>query len=595
MVRNYMRKGNHLKWSEDDMSRAISSVLRGDLGIRAAAGNFNIPVTTLQNRVASSRLNQMDRLQENELHFHKSVGHPTVFSEGEEKDIAERLKDLANRGFGCTPLQVRKAAFVYAERRNISNPWGTSKQAGADWFAGFMKRNPDISLRKPEGLSKARASGLTKEAVEGFYHIYSRVATDLNLQNNPQLIYNVDESGFPLNNNPSKIIAEKGKREVIKITNVERGENVTVVVCCSASGMFMPPFVIFKGKRFKDVYRKDLPPGTSVEMTESGYINEEVFLLWLHHFQKNRVQGRCILILDGHVSHCSLQCLEFCRENGIELLCLPPHTTHAIQPLDRAVFKPMKTFYHQAATNYMHNHPDGSITKFVFGHIFTEAWLRSATPAYATKGFECTGIFPYNPNAIPEDRYLPSLHFIGEPSQQGSTCEAGSSGPITQSLSVPASPETPTASTHTMSPCRKHVSPFADVIPTPEKCQTRKQTRTKLGPRHLTSDEGFNEAIEKKKKKFSREKSAPIANVMSARQRQKNIMKKVLSTSDEESSSDTDEDEENVPCDFCGLKYFSKQSASKGDWIRCQKCKKWFHEICVGAAGKKQFICGKCI
>ena len=52
---------------------------------------------------------------------------------------------------------------------------------------------------------------------------------DNQLFDKQERVYNMDESGFPLNNRPLKIVAEKGKREVVSVTNNERGENVTVV------------------------------------------------------------------------------------------------------------------------------------------------------------------------------------------------------------------------------------------------------------------------------------------------------------------------------------------------------------------------------
>jgi hypothetical protein len=49
------------------------------------------------------------------------------------------------------------------------------------------------------------------------------------------------------------------------------------------------------------------------------------------------------------------------------------------------VFKPIKTYYHQAATNFMHNHPNAAITKFNFGKLFSEAWNKGATVGNAVK------------------------------------------------------------------------------------------------------------------------------------------------------------------------------------------------------------------
>ena len=45
---------------------------------------------------------------------------------------------------------------------------------------------------------------------------------------------------------------------------------------------------------------------------------------------------------DGHHSHISLELLKVARSNDIHLVCLPPHVTHLIQPLDVSVFGPVK-------------------------------------------------------------------------------------------------------------------------------------------------------------------------------------------------------------------------------------------------------------
>jgi hypothetical protein len=199
--------------------------------------------------------------------------------------------------------------------------------------------------------------------------------------------------------------------------------------------VYFPPFVIFKGVRFRDIYKQDLPAGCEVAMTDSVKINEDIFLEWLQHFQKHRSPGKCPLILDGHASHSFLKCLDYFRDNGIEMLCLPPHTTHVLQPLDRTVFKPIKTCYHQAEKNFLHNNPNAVITKFQFGKHFSEAWNKGATVGNAAKGFECTGMFPLKPSAIPDDKFLPSQYF-----KQDST---DSLSPDTLEEFPVSSPETP--------------------------------------------------------------------------------------------------------------------------------------------------------
>jgi hypothetical protein len=52
----------------------------------------------------------------------------------------------------------------------ISQLWDKQKMsADRDWFAGFMKGNDDIALRKPEGLSRARVQGKIKKVFEGHF------------------------------------------------------------------------------------------------------------------------------------------------------------------------------------------------------------------------------------------------------------------------------------------------------------------------------------------------------------------------------------------------------------------------------------------
>lgn len=61
-----------------------------------------------------------------------------------------------------------------------------------------------------------------------------------------------------------------------------------------------------------------------------------------------------LLIQDGHVSHVSIEAIEFARANDIHLLCLPSHTTHILQPLDVGVFKSFKTNFNKACSNYVY-------------------------------------------------------------------------------------------------------------------------------------------------------------------------------------------------------------------------------------------------
>ena len=69
----------------------------------------------------------------------------------------------------------------------------------------------------------------------------------------------------------------------------------------------------------------------------------------MKHFDahtKTRVVGVYqLLILDGHESHINQDFKDYCLEQKILTLCMPPHSSHILQPLDVVCFSPLKRKY----------------------------------------------------------------------------------------------------------------------------------------------------------------------------------------------------------------------------------------------------------
>ena len=117
-------------------------------------------------------------------------------------------------------------------------------------------------------------------------------------------------------------------------------------------------------------------------------------------------ERKVLLIFDGHKTHTkSLELIDYARDNGIVLISLPPHTSHKFQPLDRSIFKPLKTHFNNECMKWMRNHPGRRITVDQLGSLFNEAYLKSATLANAVSRFK-TGIFPFNPEILPEHEFI---------------------------------------------------------------------------------------------------------------------------------------------------------------------------------------------
>jgi hypothetical protein len=218
---------------------------------------------------------------------------------------------------------------------------------GWSWLYGFRERFPILSLRSPEPTSLSRATGFNKEKVSQFYKLLKSVYDEYHFT--PERIFNMDETGVSnVQGKTSKVFSLKSKRQVGCIKSAERDSNVTIVCAMNVTGMFVPPAFVIPRKRVRAELADHAPPGSLFLYQDRDWMDAEQFMKYLKHFLlhvKPTMESKILLILDGHHSHKTVQAVEFCRENGIVLLCLPPHCTHKLQPLDVSFFKSFKCNY----------------------------------------------------------------------------------------------------------------------------------------------------------------------------------------------------------------------------------------------------------
>ena len=239
-----------------------------------------------------------------------------IFTVEQESEIETYLKTAASIFFGLTPLDVRKLSYEYALTLTIDVPesWRYSKIAGVDWFYGFLKRHPGLSIRQPEATSLARATSFNQHNVENFYIKLAEVITRYKLET--QDIWNIDETGVTTVQKPRCIVASKGTKQVGALTSEERGQLVTLCVAISATGNTVPPMFIFLRKHFKDHFIRDGPPGCSGAVTPSGWIQAEEFLQFMKRFVRNTRAAEdhpLLVLLDNHHSHLDMNVLNFAK------------------------------------------------------------------------------------------------------------------------------------------------------------------------------------------------------------------------------------------------------------------------------------------
>lgn len=348
MPRNYKRKTDRQSWSEESMRKAIEAVRNNKMGWLLASKTFGVPQATLRRHASNSNKTLEPST--------KGLGSWKVtFPLEVERKLVAHLKLLESRLFGLTRASVQELAFELAERNGFAHKFNQQKQkAGQEWLEGFLKRNKDISLRKPEATSAARAQAFNRPQVKKFFEMFENLLESENV--GPHRIYNADESSLSTVQKPQKILATTGRKQVGVITSAERGTNTTIVCCVNAVGTFVRPMMIFSRKNMKSELIDEAPPGTLGVAQPSGWMTTDLFLKWLKHFQnvvKSSIADKVILIVDGHASHKGIEPLEYAKQNGIIICCLPPHCTHRMQPLDVSFFAPLKTYFNQETSKWL--------------------------------------------------------------------------------------------------------------------------------------------------------------------------------------------------------------------------------------------------
>jgi len=213
------------------MSNAVAAVKAGQMGTLKAAKQFGVPRTTVQ-RLAKQESGEVKRCL---------GSRKPVFSAHMELELVQHIKEMDRRLFGFTASELRKLAYQYAEVNNLQHDFNDDrKEAGKEWFYSFMSRHPELSVRTPENTSAARASAFNPVTVSKFFDLLEGEIDKHKFT--PDRIYNVDETGVTtVPNKPSKIISLKGKKQVGTIASAERGQLVTVELCMSAAGHYVPP------------------------------------------------------------------------------------------------------------------------------------------------------------------------------------------------------------------------------------------------------------------------------------------------------------------------------------------------------------------
>ncbi|OSD02452.1 hypothetical protein PYCCODRAFT_1445130 [Trametes coccinea BRFM310] len=176
-----------------------------------------------------------------------------------------------------------------------------------EWLRGFLAHHPELCLGKLSGLDPKWAQAFNEVTVERHFELLRQVMDEHGIP--WEHVYNMDEKGIHAN---------------FKL--------VTAIKCMSADGRSLKPAIIFA--------RKDICMSQNGGTAIAQKISDAPLLL----------------IYGGHSSHASPHIVELARQHNIHLFCLPPHTTHKLQPLNIGTFGPLQEAWVKQCDGFVNQH-----------------------------------------------------------------------------------------------------------------------------------------------------------------------------------------------------------------------------------------------
>jgi hypothetical protein len=327
----------------------------------------------------------------------------------------------------------------------------TARPASQSWMRLFMKRFPNLYVKKTEPLEVQRKNAHDPQAIRKWFQEYEGVIRKCNLQRFD--VWNFDETGFRIGwLGKTKVVISRANRKkrvrrtvlacirVIHITelianiniqvatpNPRNRKSVTSVECISATGRWIPSMIVAQGKVVLEGYaQNDLDGEAILGFSDTGLATPALIQAWLRKFnaksfelspsfrgfkleewfdtERNGMPGTTrrqpgrpaiyrMLLSDGYFSHLELPFIEFCAEYEIIPFCFPPHLTHLIQPLDVSVFEVFKHKHKiSIENNVRHGNLDFSL--FDFLEVFQSFHRESFSYHTILSGWRATGLDP---------------------------------------------------------------------------------------------------------------------------------------------------------------------------------------------------------
>lgn len=399
------KKYTRFKYTEEDLVNALESVKSKKLSLNKAALQYNIPKSTLSNKLNGKTIEG------------RRMGPPPVLTTAEEKYLEDWIIGKAKIGLPMHKDDVKDSVCNVIKSIKRKNPF-VDDRPGEKWVSLFMKRHPTITQRNTETINKGKAC-ITEESIRDWFndlkgHLKEENCCDILMDGDR--IFNADETGVECCPKTGKVMGPKNYKDFYSIAPGKEKESITVLANFSASGRKVPPMIVLPYKRIPRDVAESVPANYFIGRSDSGWMVAATFYEYVANcfypwLVENSIQFPILLLLDGHKSHINLDLSKFCSEKKIILYGLLPNATNILQPCDVGVFRPLKAAWKVAVRKWKLKHDNSkTLSKINFTPIFQEAFEASIDSAKIQNAFKKSGIFPFNVENVDFNKCMQKRH-----------------------------------------------------------------------------------------------------------------------------------------------------------------------------------------
>ncbi|KAM5342380.1 hypothetical protein ACJ41O_013346 [Fusarium nematophilum] len=369
-----------VNYTENDMQNAIKDVQAG-MSSRKAAILHGVPRSTLGDRIGGTP---------NRADSHEAQQKLSREQEGHLRDWVKVQEAL-----GFPPTQAQLAEFAH----RIAKKNGYPEPLGLHWVEGFLRRNPEVRTLRSQRLDIVRFNGATTKRIKAFFRLHELPQIKGIKRKNR---HNMDEFGVMEGQGHNGLVLGSSHKKVILMKNPGSRSWITIIECISADGRLLTPLVIFKGKSVQQQWFPEelaFLNDWNFTATETGWTDNKIALTWLRDIfipetRPEKPDEKRLLILDGHGSHATADFMFECYRNGIYLLFLPSHSSHVTQPLDVAVFGPVKNAYRREVSKLAGLADTTLLGKITFLRCYEKARKKGITYQNIIAGWKTSGQWP---------------------------------------------------------------------------------------------------------------------------------------------------------------------------------------------------------